>query len=308
MAGFQQLRVTKKVNFTGAVKIGMGDYSLGKGKTYYVDDAGADGNEGLDPNYPMLTIKAALARCTSSIGDAVVTMAKSPSTPSTGEDWPINLNKAGVLLTGLYSRGLVSDSGFGSGTINVATLNIAANYVTVENLYLGCKSTGNTGGIVTFTGSTYASTFRNVVFDIQYVAAYGILVAADQPYLLVEDCIFGRGDVAGYTTACISLSNATFGMIRRNVFQGFAGIGVSIGAACGNCSVLANYFRLPSDTAGKAVTCAAGSSGNFIAGNYATFGSVDPANDAYKDLSTADYNDWGPNWNGSSCDATPATS
>jgi len=47
MAGFQQLRVTREVNFTGATQIGVGsnNFSVGKGKTYYADDAGSDGYE-----------------------------------------------------------------------------------------------------------------------------------------------------------------------------------------------------------------------------------------------------------------------
>lgn len=305
----QQLRVTRKADFTGAVILGAGGYSLGKGKTYYASNDGTSDQDGTDPNYPLLTTKEAIGKCASTNqGDAVVVMQMSPSTPVATEDWPISLNKPGVLLTGLYSRGLISDSGFGSGTINVATLDIAANYVTVENLYLGCKSTGNTGGIVTFTGSTYASTFRNVVFDIQYVAAYGILVAADQPYLLVEDCIFGRSDVAGYTTACIQVANATFSFIRRNVFNSIAGIGIILGASCGNVTVLDNRFRLAADTKGGAIKCLVGSSGNFISNNHATFGSVNPAQVLFTDLATGDDNDWGINYSGDSGSATPSTS
>lgn len=271
------------------------------GKVFYVDTAangGSDSNSGLTPDDPLLKINAAMDLCTANKGDVIQVLGNSPSSPN--DTATITCDVGGVTIRGLYGRGLLSDSGFGSPTINVPCITIAANYVTIENLYLGAKSTGTTGGIVEFSGtnSYFGVTFRNVTFDTQYVAAYGIYAAYDQPYLLVEDCLFGRSDIAGYTTACIYVGNCTSGMVRHNIFAGFAGIGVSAGAGCGNFSILDNQFRLPSDTEGKAITLADGSSGIFVDGNHAAFGDTAPSNNPFLDSSTADYNDWGVNYKG----------
>lgn len=269
------------------------------GKVFYVDTAangGSDNNSGLSITDPLLKINTAMDKVTANKGDVIQILGNSPSSPN--DNATITCDVAGVTIRGLHGRGMLSDSGFGSPTINVPAITIAANYVTIENLYIGCKSTGTTGGIVEFSGtnSYFGVTFRNITFDTQYVAAYGIYVQYDQPYLLVEDCMFGRSDIAGYTTACIYVGNCTCGMIRRNVFAGFAGIGISCGGSCGNLTILDNRFRLPSHTEGKAITMAAGSSGNYIDGNHAAFGDTQVTNNPFLDSSSAGYNDWGVNY------------
>jgi len=271
------------------------------GSYFWVDgSSGSDTNSGRSSVSPLLTVTAALAKCTAGAGDIINIMANSPSSPPATETFPIVVNKAGVTIRGTRGSGILSDSGIGSDTQNKACFEIAASYVTIENMYLGIDNLGSTGGIVEFNGtnSYFGVTLRKCTFDTQYVAAYGIYAPYDQPYLLVEDCLFGRSDIAGYTTACIYLGNCTSGMIRRNVFAGFAGIGISCGAGCGNLTILDNRFRLPSDSAGKAITLAAGSSGNFIDGNHANFGDADMSANPYTDSSTTDYNDWGLNYKG----------
>lgn len=268
------------------------------GTHFWVDGStGVDTNSGLTPSAPRLTITSALSLCTAGAFDVIHVLANSPSAPPATETFPINVNKAGVTIRGEHGSGLLSDSGFGSDAQNVATLLIAANYVTIENLYLGCDNLGTTGGIVQFTGSTFACTLRNILFDTQYVPAYGVYTTGDQPYLLIEDCVFGRYDVAGYTTAGIYIFHSTAGMIRRNVFRACAGIAISAGASAGNFDILDNRFCMPSDTDGKAITLAAGSSGIYVDGNHANFGSSD-ATDPYRDVNGDDSNTWGLNYKG----------
>ena len=113
----------------------------------------------------------------------------------------------------------------------------------------------------------------------------------------MEDCIFGRYDIAGYTTAGIYLGNGTADVIRRNSFNACAGVAVCLGAGCGNLSVLDNTISMPSDTEGKAITCASGSSGNWIDGNRAGFGMDSMAANPYLDSNGDDSNNWGLNYN-----------
>lgn len=272
------------------------------GKVFYVDTAangGSDSNTGLTLSDPLLKIEAAMDECTANKGDVIQILGNSPSSPN--DTTAITIDKAGVTLRGLYGRGMLSDSGFAAYATNTATLTIAANYVTVENLYLGCHSAGTTGGIVQFSGtnSYFGVTFRNITFDTQYISAYGIYLPYDQPYLLVEDCVFGRADIAGYTTAGIHVGNCTAGMIRRNVFNGVTGVGINIGAGCGNLTVLDNRFLLDTETEGDAITIANGATGNIFDGNHAYFGNTnDPAANPYKDGSGANDNHWGLNYTG----------
>jgi hypothetical protein len=297
MAGFQQLKVNRKVDFTGAVKVGMDNYSLGTGQTFYVDNLGSDGGPGTDPNHPLKTITAALAKCTANKFDAVVVMQESPGTPTTGETWPIVMSKAGVLLTGLYSRGLISDSGFGSADIDENTINVNANHCAVENLYLQVKTGGTTGNIISTTeAAVYGFTLRNCWLALQNTTLYAFYTGAssDWPYLLIEDCFFGVPNASNYTSA-IKLFNASFSCIRRNVFNPASSYIIDIGTQCNNVSILDNKFKMASDTDGYAIYARTGSADNFIDGNHATFGSNSMGNHAYFDAAT-DANDWGLNY------------
>ncbi len=282
------------------------------GKVFYVDGTnGDDSNSGLLPTDPLQTITAALVKCTSGQADVIQILANSPSSPPEAETFPIAVNKANVTIRGLLSpRGaILSDSGIGSDEVNVACFEIGASYVTIEDMYLGCAAEGTTGGIIEFNGtnSYFGTVIRRCTFDTQYIPALGIYAAYDQPYLLVEDCLFGRSDILAYTTACIYLGNGTVVVIRRNIFQGFAGIGVSLGAGCGNTTILDNRFRLPSDTEGKAITMAEGAKGNFVDGNSAAFGRTAPSNNPYLDSGGLADNDWGRNFSGGIA-VMPATS
>jgi len=272
------------------------------GKVFYVDteaNGGSDSNGGLTPDTPLLKINAAMDKCTDNKGDVIQVLGNSPSSPN--DTATILCDVPGVTIRGLYGRGMLSDSGFGSPTQNVACITIAANYVTIENLYLGCDPDGTTGGIVEFSGtnSYFGVTFRNILFDTQYIPAYGIYLPYDQPYLLVEDCVFGRSDIAGFTTAGIHIGNCTAGMIRRNVFNGITGVGINVGAGCGNLTVLDNRFLLDTESEGDAITIALGATGNVFDGNRAYFGNTnDPAANPFKDGSGADDNHWGLNYTG----------
>lgn len=269
------------------------------GTHFWVDTTlGVDTKSGLSPDDPLLTYTAALAKCTSGAYDVIHGMANSPSAPPATETFPIVVNKNGVTIIGEHGKGLLSDSGIGSDEQNKATFEIAAHYVTIEYMYLGCDNLGTTGGIVEFNGtnSYFGTTIRRCTFDTQYVPAYGIYVAYDQPYLLVEDCMFGRYDIAGYTTAGIYIGNLTAGMLRRNIFNACAGIAISAGGSAGNFDILDNRMILPSDTKGKAITLADGSSGIYVDGNRANFGMTAATNNPFLDLNNDTSNTWGLNY------------
>lgn len=274
------------------------------GKVIYVDAAangGSDSNSGLLPTDPYLTINGALSDlCTANQGDVIQVLGNSPSTPN--DTGTITMNKGGVTLRGLLGRGIVSDSGFAPDAQNTACITIAANFVTVENLFLGTHSTGSNGGIVEFTGSPWGFTLRNCMLGTQYVAAYGIYdeIGTDLVYMLIEDCIFGSTHApADNFTDCIYLGhNATGTVIRRNLFRHYSGVGINVISPACNFAILDNRFYMPSDADGSAITLADGTSGISIDGNHAFFGTANPT-DPYRDVNgDDDSNAWGLNYKG----------
>ena len=295
----QQLRVSRKVDFSGAVQIGVGSdrLSVGKGNTYYVSNDGSDGHAGLDPNYPLLTITAAIAKCAStSNGDAVAVLQMSPSTAVATETWPINLNKP-ILLTGLYSRGgRISDSGFGSTPTNTNCIDVASNFCGVENLYMQV-TTGTTGDVIGgLTASRYGFTLRNCWVGLQNTARYGLYAATwDMPYLLVEDNAFSAPNSASMTSAIYLHGNATFGMIRRNIFYSCSSYAIHMGGAQA-VTVTDNDFRLYSDTDGFAIYAPATTNHCYFARNYCAHGLANISNDAFMDLATDGKNAWTVNY------------
>lgn len=295
-AKFQHLEIVP-----GGSLLGGDNYSLGAGRTFYVDRNGSDSRDGTSPNAPLKTITAAIAKCVAARYDAVVTMDESPSSPTAGETWPININKQGVLLTGLYSRGLISDSGFGSTPANTGVITIGAEYVNVENLYLQCLVGTTTADIIGITSgiARYGFTLRNCWLGMQTPCRYGFYSgdSADWPYLLIEDNIFSstQGD---YMTNAIRIVNSTFGMIRRNIFNycsSYAILGLANG---GNYSILDNKFMLSADTAGFAIQLNADTSNIFVDGNHAASKEGATAVTVYTDSSTTDNNHWGLNYAG----------
>lgn len=299
----QQIKVTRLLDARGAVVLGIPPQAhLATGKTFYVDySAGVDsyGTESQNYNYPLKTKTAAMDLCTANKGDAIVVLADSPSSSTTDETYPIAMDVAGVLLTGLYSRGLVSDSGFGSHTVDVDTIRPTANYCTIENLYLGVKTGGTAANVIAGTTSCYAFTLRNCVIEIQYQALYGFYTgaSADFPYLLLEDNIFGCHNATRFTNA-IRLFNATYGMIRRNVIHHCSSYSVVLEDSCGNLSILDNRIRMKEDTDGYAIYCTDGSTGCLIDGNHAMFGLAAPANDPFFEGGSDEDNHFGINYKG----------
>jgi hypothetical protein len=127
----QQLRVTRAVDFTGATQTGILPAIMGKGRVFYVDGtSGSDtyGVQSQNPNYPLETITGAMDICTSAVGDIIVVMANSPSSPPANETFPIVMDVQGVTLMGLYSRGLLSDSGIGADETDTACIQVKAHY------------------------------------------------------------------------------------------------------------------------------------------------------------------------------------
>jgi len=270
------------------------------GKVFYVDtdaNGGDDTNSGLTVDDPLLKINAAMDKCTANKGDVIQVLGNSPSSPN--DTATITCDVGGVTIRGLYGRGILSDSGFGSPTQNVPCLTIAANYITIENLYLGVNSAGSSGGVIEGSASCFGFTLRNCLIEAQYAATYGFYTGAsyDFPYLLIEDCVFGSGQ-GSKATNWIRLFNASMSsVIRRNLFKRSSAAAIKCLASCGEVSILDNTFHLNSDLSGGAITLDTGSSKIYVDNNRGGYGATTMSANPFLDSNGDASNAWGLNYN-----------
>ena len=115
---------------------------------------------------------------------------------------------------------------------------------------------------------------------------------------MVENCKFGKGSAAFFTTAAIAIvDNASGGVIRNNIIAGGA-IGISLAGTCVDISVLDNSIQCYSEAEGAGITIGVGSGNScWIDGNRAGSGRDSSANNPFLDSHGDDSNDWGVNWN-----------
>lgn len=271
------------------------------GQHFWVDTlAGNDSNSGESPEDPVLTITYAISLCTAGRYDTIHIMANSPSAPPVTEVFPIVVDKSGVTIIGEHGKGLLSDSGIASTAADTACFEINANYVTIQDMYLGCNGGNSLTGVIDGHASTayWSFTLRRCMLGIQGSSKYGIAGKSGiGPYLLVEDCVFGRSNASVFTTAAIAIvDNATGGIIRRNVIAA-SPIAISLFGTVVDMRILDNKIACQSDAVGTGITVANGSGGgNFFDGNHANFGMTAMTNNPYRDLHNDNSNTWGLNY------------
>jgi len=301
----QQIRVTRKIDCRGAVKVGMGD-PITKGKVLFVDTrswgVGAAGRDGLDYNYPLNTVTNALSECTAGNGDYIFVLDGYDNDAVT-----IEIAKSNVHIIGLTNANhrapwpwlLVN-----SGAAAVFTIKggDAAN-VEIAGLTMG----GNASNPCI---TTSAGTSTNLVYghihhcafaasgDAAFVAQDGILIASGTGLdnTLVEDCTFGDE----ITRDGIRFPNFYGGLIRHNLFDNCGAVCVNSptgGLTNGMPDVIENFFRANHGASeGWAITCGVCTNG-LIAHNIATSDFDTSGANPY--LDTGDNNQWAMNyqWN-----------
>jgi hypothetical protein len=302
MAGFQDLRVSRTVNFSGATKIGVGD-PLTKGKVIYVDSrswgVGASGRTGSDPNYPLNTITNALALCTAGNGDYILCLDGYDNDAVT-----ITVAKSNVHIIGLGSvnhRAPFVWLLVNAGAAPVFTLQ-GSNAANCEIAGFTLGADASNACIVRGAGGStelmYAWIHHNAFAaseDAAFVAQDGILFSAGGDGTLIEDCTFGDE----ITRDGIRFVNLYGGMIRRCLFDNCGSIAIDAitgGAAAGGMpDVLDNKFHANATGAseGWAITSMAAGDG-FIDGNHASDSYTTPSNNPYLDHN--DVCQWGLNY------------
>jgi hypothetical protein len=287
----------------GGAITGYMPYIWGNGKVFYVDSrswgTASDTNAGTDPNYPLATIAAALALCTSGEQDYVVCL----------DGYDNDAAAISVAKTALHIIGVGNSNTFSPfvwlNTTGDAVFSLqggSAVNVEIAGFTLGADATH---ACITFEagGSTELSYghIHHCGFaastDAAFVAQDGILVPAGREAncLLVEDCIFGDEITRDGVRI---LGGMTSGLIRNSFFNNCGGVGVNHTVATANASmpsVLDCKFRASHGASeGWAVTIQ-NASGGLIDGNHA---SADFATaDANPYLDHTDKSQWGLNYN-----------
>lgn len=266
-----------------------------QGDVIYVDGNGPDTNSGLRPDRPVASFLRALSLCTNDRNDTIVVL---DYWAAATEEWPIVVDKSMVSIIGVPLAGAMWPQINPVG--DFAGFSITAAGVEICNLSVN----GGAGhGAIEIAAAIWGSEIHHCWFGEMGTAQDGIRGVApfDAIYLKVWGCRFG----AGLTRDGVRLDhNATRGMIgapglESNWFRGIPGIAINVVNQFSQGGIFDNRISMPADTAGDAITLAAGAVGIHVDGNSASFGETAAAhNNPYLDNNAADLNTWGMNyWN-----------
>jgi len=283
----------------------------GAGKVFFADTrswgAGSDSNEGTDPNYPLATVTAALAKATAGRHDYIFLLDGYDN-----DEVSIVVNKSATHIIGLGTDSHRSPFVWllvNAGALPVFTLqgNNSAN-CEIAGFTLGADATHPC--ITTKVGASTELVFAHLhhlsfaaALDPAFVAQDGIvqLDGTGLDGILIEDCTFGQQLVRD------GIRFKTFyqGMIRRCLFRGVPGIGIdqiATGAATGVPDILDNSFwQKTAQDKGSSITITDGG-GGAIHGNHTVSNGGHAGNNPYLDTSTGTdtttLNGWGENFLG----------
>lgn len=287
--------------------------SFAGGKTFFVngiDGVGADGRDGDNPEQPLLTLTAALAKCVSFRGDVIIV---ENYWQPTGEVWPILVNKGQVHIIGMANKNLMWPAIHPPGdtaAFEVAGLTAAGHgqYSEIAGFMIGGGPTH--GGIETGSianGMGNGLYLHDIWFGHEFfgptLAGFRNLGTINACGIRIERCSF-FGDLANCTGRLTgtAIDNALGGAggywdyceFINNIFTGLS-LAIDLHRAR-NCMILGNKFACPDALVadGEAITLQATCLGCMVDGNSAFSGVAGAmANCPYRDLAT---NHWGINY------------
>jgi len=282
-------------------------------KVLYVDSRSWAGNgnnnhAGTNPDAPLATIAAAVAKCEAGKNDYIFVLDAYDNDAVT-----IEIAKSGLHIIGMTNGNHRAPFPWlkiaGTGAVAVFTIKggDGANFE-IAGFSLAADATHPC--ITTKTGGATELGFGHIhdcafaaSLDAAFVAQDGIALAAatGMDGWLIEHNVFG----AQLVRDGIRFINAYQALIRSNLFRAVPGVGVSQltgGAATGMADVLDNKFfqKTVQDTASSISIVDAG--GGMIDGNHTVSNGGHAGNNPYKDTSTgtdtSTKNGWGLNYLG----------
>lgn len=266
-------------------------------------------NNGQTPDTPLLTITAALGKCTSDKNDYIFIL---DYYQATGETWPISISKKLIHIIGI--SGAAGPYPWVQPTGDTAAFVFASgsdcNGCEIAGLELGAGATH--GCIEVWQGGNFNIHIHDCGFGTEngMTGKYGIRVgdgtsphAGEMLQWLIENNRFG----AKLTASGIEVATGTYvgpnsvegTVIRNNFFHVSSGdVGINVTETAANFAdggIFNNHFNVAGATTGEAITFGAGTKG-VVSGNVATYldNSGILTSEPYN--SGADGMSWGPNY------------
>lgn len=295
---FERPLVKEKSFYPGQWGILGSDAPLGlrtdtRSTVFYVDSGHArtsNNNDGTDPDNPMQTVTAALARCTANANDFVIVRQMTNAL----ETFPITMSVNRVHLLSTFYR-------FGHGPEIRPVADTAGVLISADNVEIaGFEINGGaTAGCidVKVASATWGADIHHCRFGFQTGGQDGIRMggAVDKPHWTIHDNWFN----IGLTRDGIRIDqNSTRSVIWNNRFRMLdgAGVGINLVTLCTDIyGVFNNVFKVNGAVQGDAITCNVNSTGCMFDGNVGMDAGAAPAQIPFLDLGT---NDWGVNWMG----------
>jgi len=230
------------VSSFGIPLIGSGPI-LTTGKVLFVNSShgnASNGNTGEDPDRPLSSISAAMAKCRANSGDHIICGPGHLETITAADQ--LNVDVAGVTLLGVgYGNARPT---FNFTTTTAADINIAAPNTVMNNFLF-------TGGVdallspLDVTGAADESALLNLEYrDVTGEAVAFLNVTSGCSNLLVDGFIF-RGAAAAGATNAIAVNQSTNFILRNFFIDGnFSAAGLNfITNLSVNCRVHDGYIR-----------------------------------------------------------------
>jgi hypothetical protein len=293
--------------YTGGLAVALGP---GAGNIFYVN-GGSDGpvvdtGSGLTPGDPKQLIQSAIDLCTANNNDYVVIL-NYGANGRAAETWPVVVDKTLGHIVGVGTVGqkwpVVRPNAPGAGDTASPAFSVTADRVEIANLEIGGGDTA--GGIHPVdAGGVWGLTIHDCYFGVTGDSAGqdGIRVPAGSaaPYLTVYGCRFGHFLTRDGVRFDANATRCMIGVPGQpsNYFHELPGITINVAAAVTEPGIFGNRIALPANTAGDAITLAAGVTAAWIMDNVANFGDTDMGNNPYLDGAGAGANTWANNYQG----------
>lgn len=165
----------------GMVKAALGDIT---GTAFYVSKTGADGADGLSWETSLLTIDAAIAKCTAYAGDVILIAPSSAAYNENAATGGVICDIAGIRIIGFASRENTSVNVINTNGAATAVFTVTAENVIIMNLSI-VESTGTVVGVLT---SAEATKVGNVWFN--GAMENGVEGAGGGDALNIHNCTF----------------------------------------------------------------------------------------------------------------------
>ena len=266
----------------------------------------SDGNDGLTPETAVVSIYSALAKCVSGRRDVIRVLNYASSNE---EEWPITVDKTGVSIIGEQGGGIIPR--YTNGTVidsvgDTDCMHIDVSHVRIQGFDF--RAGANAAGIKFDTSGVSR---HGILYNKFTSGKYGIWASTN-------GCPSTGCHIAGnYFTESVTENgilwhtDGPFNVFEDNTFWGITGVALYSTSATGAASIIRNnYFGLPSDSAGYAITLAGINNYTWIiAGNQAsyTYNGDGASTNPYRDLSQGATNAWCANYKGIAL-TEPATS